>query len=210
MAFDYKKEYKEFYLPKKAPGLVCVPPMQYLAVRGVGDPNEVGGAYQAAMAVLYSVAYTIKMSKLGEHRMEGYFDFVVPPLEGFWVQPGKARFDYSNKAALHWTSAIRLPEFVTEAEFDWAVREAAQKKGIDTGCAELLRMEEGLCGQIMHVGSYDSEPESLALLEAFLEQEGYTPDLNETRRHHEIYLSDPRKVAPERLKTVIRIPVRRV
>ena len=167
MAFDYKKTYKEFYMPKRKPEIVTVPAMQYVAVEGMGDPNEEGGAYKQAIGVLYAIAYTVKMSKLGDHRMDGYFDFVVPPLEGFWWQDGIAGVDYSDKASFHWISVIRLPEFVTEEEFTWAVSEAERKKGIDCSSARLLRMDEGLCVQMMHIGSYDDEPVSVALMDAY-------------------------------------------
>lgn len=209
MAFDFKKEYKEFYLPKCRPEIITVPPVNYIAVRGQGDPNEEGGAYKRAIGVLYAVAYTIKMSKLGDHRMEGYFDFVVPPLEGFWWQEDAEGFDYTDKAAFHWISAIRLPDFVTEAEFQWAVAEAGRKKKLDCSMAELLTIDEGLCVQIMHLGSFDEEPATVAVMDAYLEEMGYETDFSGTRRHHEIYLSDARKVAPEKWKTVIRHPVRK-
>ena len=206
MAFDFKKEYREFYMPKNKPQIVTVPPANYIAVRGMGDPNEEGGAYKAAIGVLYAVAYTIKMSKMGDHRMAGYFDFVVPPLEGFWWQEG---VDYSDKSAFHWISVIRLPEFVTKTEFDWAVAEAARKKKLDCSAAEFLTIDEGQCVQIMHVGPFDDESASVALMDEYLRANGYENDFSGTRLHHEIYLSDARKVAPEKWKTVIRHPVRK-
>lgn len=206
MAFDFKKEYREFYMPKNKPQIVTVPPANYIAVRGMGDPNEEGGAYKAAIGVLYAVAYTIKMSKMGDHRMAGYFDFVVPPLEGFWWQEG---VDYSDKSAFHWISVIRLPEFVTKTEFDWAVAEAARKKRLDCSAAEFLTIDEGQCVQIMHVGPFDDEPASVALMDEYLRANGYENDFSGTRLHHEIYLSDARKMAPEKWKTVIRHPVRK-
>lgn len=213
MAFDFKKEYKELYLPKGKPELVTVPPMTYVAVRGAGDPNEEGGAYKEAIGVLYAIAYTIKMSKMGDHRIDGYFDFVVPPLEGFWWQPSVMGVDYADKAAFQWISAIRLPDFVTSEEFAWAQAEAARKKGLDTSAAELLTIDEGLCVQIMHHGLYDDEPATVALMEAFIAERGYENDMSDTaagRHHHEIYLSDARRVVPEKWKTVIRHPVRPV
>lgn len=209
MAFDFKKEYKEFYLPKNKPEIIEVPAMNYIAIRGEGDPNEEGGAYNASIDVLYAVAYTVKMSKLGDHRIDGYFDFVVPPLEGFWWQEGVEGFDYNRKADFHWISAIRLPEFVTKAEFEWAVAEAAKKKGLDCSKAELLTITEGLCVQVMHLGAFDNEPASVALMDAYIAEKGYENDLNADRLHHEIYLSDARKVPPERWKTVIRHPIRK-
>lgn len=209
MAFDFKKAYKEFYLPKNKPQIVRVPPANYIAVRGTGDPNEEGGAYKAAIGVLYAVAYTIKMSKMGDHRMEGYYDFVVPPLEGFWWQPGVQGVDYGNKASFCWISVIRLPDFVTEAEFQWAVAEASRKKKLDCSSAEFLTIDEGECVQIMHLGPYDDEPATMAVMDAWLAENGYENDFSDTRMHHEIYLSDPRKTAPEKRKTVIRHPVKK-
>ena len=209
MAFDFKKEYKEFYLPKNQPEIVTVPPMTYVAVRGRGDPNEEGGAYKAAIGVLYAVAYTIKMSKLGDRRIEGYFDFVVPPLEGFWWQEGVQGVDYSNKTAFQWISCIRLPQFVTRDELAWAAEEAARKKKLDCSAAELLTVDEGLCVQMMHHGPYDDEPASVARMDAFLALQGYENDFESGRQHHEIYLSDARKVSPDKWKTVIRHPIRK-
>ena len=209
MAFDFKKEYKEFYLPKNQPEIVTVPPMTYVAVRGRGDPNEEGGAYKAAIGVLYAVAYTIKMSKLGDRRIEGYFDFVVPTLEGFWRQEGVQGVDYSNKTAFQWISCIRLPQFVTRDELAWAAEEAARKKKMDCSAAELLTVDEGLCVQMMHHGPYDDEPASVARIDAFLALQGYENDFESGRQHHEIYLSDARKVSPDKWKTVIRHPIRK-
>lgn len=209
MAFDFKKAYKEFYLPKNKPQIVRLPPANYLAVRGTGDPNEEGGAYKAAIGVLYAVAYTIKMSKMGDHRMEGYYDFVVPPLEGFWWQPGVQGVDYGNKASFCWISVIRLPDFVTEAEFQWAVAEASRKKKLDCSSAEFLTIDEGECVQIMHLGPYDDEPATMAVMDTWLAENDYENDFSDTRMHHEIYLSDPRKTAPEKLKTVLRHPVKK-
>ena len=209
MAFDFKKEYKEFYLPKNKPEIITVPPMNYVAVRGQGDPNEEGGAYKQAIAILYAVAYTLKMSKMGEHRIEGYFDFVVPPLEGFWQQEGITGVDYANKAAFHWISVLRLPDFVTEAELRWAADEAKRKKGLNCAAAEYLTVDEGLCVQMLHVGPYDDEPASLERMDAFVREQGCENDLSGTRLHHEIYLSDPRKTAPEKRRTVLRHPIRR-
>ena len=209
MAFDFKKEYKEFYLPKNQPEIVTVPPMTYVAVRGRGDPNEEGGAYKAAIGVLYAVPYTIKMSKLGDRRIEGYFDFVVPPLEGFWRQEGVQGVDYSNKTAFQWISCIRLPQFVTRDELAWAAEEAARKKKMDCSAAELLTVDEGLCVQMMHHGPYDDEPASVARMDAFLALQGYENDFESGRQHHEIYLSDARKMSPDKWKTVIRHPIRK-
>lgn len=214
MAFDYKKEFKEFYLPPEKPQIVTVPKMQFVAVRGKGNPNDEVGEYKAALAVLYAVSYTLKMSKMGDHRIEGYFNYVVPPLEGFWWQMKDGAvvsgFDYSDKSTFNWLSVIRLPDFVTQKDFDWAKETAAAKKGLDCSRAELLMLEEGECVQIMHTGSYDDEPATIKLMDDFALTNGYALDFSATRLHHEIYLSDPRKTAPEKLKTVIRHPVKRI
>ena len=209
MAFDFKKEYKEFYLPKGTPSLVTVPRMNYIAVRGSGNPNEEGGAYQQAIGLLYGIAYTIKMSKKGDHTIAGYFDYVVPPLEGFWWQDGVIGVDYARKDTFRWISVIRLPDFVTREDFDWAVQEAAAKKKQDFSKVEYLTYEEGLCVQCMHIGSYDDEPATVAGMHAYMEAQGYVLDITEQRMHHEIYLSDARKVAPEKLRTVIRHPIKK-
>lgn len=208
MAFDFKKEYKEFYLPKTQPQIVTVQKANYIAVRGEGDPNESGGAYQAAIGVLYAVAYTVKMSKKGDHAIQGYYDFVVPPLEGFWWQDNVSGCDYTDKSSFQWISVIRLPDFVTQADFDWAVAEAGRKKKLDCTSAELLTVEEGLCVQIMHLGAFDDEPATVAAMDAYLEANGYENDFSSTRLHHEIYLSDPRKSPPGKRKTVIRHPIK--
>ena len=208
MAFDYKKEYKEFYMPKAKPEIVTVPPMNYLAVRGEGDPNEEGGKYKTAIGLLYGAAFTIKMSGKAGRRIDGYFDYVVPPLEGFWWQPGVDGFDYSDKSSFHWISVIRLPDFVSKADFDWAVADAEKKKKQDFSAVEFLRVDEGLCVQMMHIGPFDDEPASVALMDAYLAEKGYENDFSDVRLHHEIYLSDARRVSPEKWRTVIRHPVR--
>lgn len=209
MAFDFKKACKELYGPKDRPELVTVPPANYVAVRGTGDPNETDGAYSGALSVLYAVAYTLKMSYKTDHRMAGFFEYVVPPLEGFWWQADGGAVDYSHKEAFCWISALRLPDFVTPEDLAWAVETAEKKKKLDCSGAEFLTLEEGLCVQLLHLGSYDEEPASVAKMEDFLRAQGYVTDLTELRRHHEIYLSDPRKVPPEKRKTVIRHPIRR-
>ena len=209
MAFDFKKEYKEYYMPKNKPSIVEVPAMNYIAVRGKGDPNREDGEYKKAIGMLYGIAFTIKMSKKGDHRIEGYFDYVVPPLEGFWWQDGVKWIDYARKDRFQWISVIRLPDFVTKKDFDWAVAEATRKKKTDFSRAEFLTCDEGLCVQCMHIGSYDEEPKTVALMHEYMEQQGYALDITDQRLHHEIYLSDARKVAPEKLKTVIRHPIRR-
>ena len=208
MAFDFKKEYKEFYMSKSVPEIVTVPKANYIAVRGMGDPNQEGGAYQSAVSILYAVAYTLKMSYKTDYRIEGFFEYVVPPLEGFWWQEGVDGIDYGDKSTFHWISVIRLPEFVTKKDFDWAVEEAARKKKLDCSLAEFLTIEEGLCVQIMHIGPFDHEPSTVALMDQYIAEKGYANDMNENRLHHEIYLSDARKVAPEKWKTIIRHPIR--
>lgn len=209
MAFDLKKEYKEFYRSKRVPEIVTVPKANYIAVRGMGDPNQEGGAYQSAVSILYAVAYTLKMSYKTDYRIEGFFEYVVPPLEGFWWQEGADGIDYGDKSTFHWMSVIRLPEFVTKKDFDWAVEEAARKKKLDCSLAEFLTIEEGLCVQIMHIGPFDHEPSTVALMDQYIAENGYENDMNENRLHHEIYLSDARKAAPEKWKTIIRHPIRK-
>ena len=209
MAFDFKKEYKEFYLPPERPEIVTVPRANYIAVRGSGDPNAPDGDYQRAIGVLYAVAYTLKMSYKTDHRIDGFFEYVVPPLEGFWWQEGVKGMDYGDKAALRWLSVIRLPDFVTRADFNWAVETAGRKKKLDCSAAEFLTVEEGLCVQILHVGPFDDEPRSVARMDEYLRENGYENDFSADRLHHEIYLSDARKVTPEKWRTVIRHPIRR-
>ena len=209
MAFDFKKEYKEFYMPKNKPEIVTVPQANYIAVRGKGNPNEIDGAYQQAISILYAVAYTLKMSYKTDHKIEGFFEYVVPPLEGFWWQDNVDGIDYADKAAFNWISVIRLPEFVTQKDFEWAVETASEKKKLDCSSAEFLTVDEGLCVQIMHIGAFDDEPQTVALMDEYIAQNGYENDITESRLHHEIYLSDARKVAPEKWKTVIRHPIKR-
>ena len=211
VAYDFKKEFREFYKPSGKPSIVTVPPMSYIVVRGKGDPNIEGGEYQGAMPLLYGVAYAIKMSKKGPREMKGYFDFVVPPLEGFWWQDRPdGEIDYARKDDFSFISCIRLPDFVTRDDFDWAVSEAAAKKKLDFSAVEMLRVDEGLCVQCMHTGPYDSEPATIGSMRAFAAEQGYAADFTDARLHHEIYLSDPRKCAPEKLKTVIRNPIKQI
>ena len=210
MAFDFKKEYKEFYMPKNKPEIITVPKANYIAVRGKGDPNEVGGAYQQAISVLYAVAYTLKMSYKTDHKIEGFFEYVVPPLEGFWWQDGKDGIDYTDKASFNWISVIRLTEFITQKDFEWAVETATKKKKLDCSSAELMTIDEGLCIQIMHLGPFDDEPATIALMDEYLDKNGYVNDISNTRLHHEIYLSDARRVVPEKWKTVIRHPIKKI
>lgn len=208
--FDYKKEYKEFYLPPKTPGIITIPEINYLSVQGKGDPNEPEGEYKAAVGMLYAIAFTIKMSGRAGHKMDGYFSYVVPPLEGLWKMAGNVPIDYAHKENFEWRAMIRLPEFVTKEEFDWAVSEATEKKQMNFSKVTYFTYQEGLCVQCMHIGSYDDEPATIQKMKAFLEEQGYAENLSEKRLHHEIYLSDPRRTAKERLRTVIRQPIREV
>lgn len=203
MAFDYKKEYKEFYLPPAKPAIISIPPMNYIAVKGKGDPNEEDGEYKRSIGVLYTLAYTIKMSKLTDNRIDGYFDFVVPPLEGLWKNYGCDKKDFE------FVSMIRLPDFVTEDIFETSRKTAEEKKKLDLSSAFFFRYEEGLCVQCMHKGSYDDEGATIEKIHALMEKEELAPDMGKGREHHEIYLSDPRRCAPSSLKTVLRIPVRK-
>ena len=209
MAFDFKKEFKEFYMPKNKPQIVTVPKANYIAVRGAGNPNEEEGAYKKAIGVLYAVAYTLKMSYKTDYKIKGFYEYVVPPLEGLWWQEGIAGVDYTNKATFQWISMIRLPEFITKEDFTWAVQTAEAKKGMDCSSAEFITLEEGLCVQIMHMGAFDDEPETVKKMDELIEEQGYENDFTDTRLHHEIYLSDVRRVAPEKCKTVIRHPIRK-
>ena len=208
MAFDFKKEYKEFYMPPKKPSIVTIPKMNYIAVRGQGDPNPEESEYKQAIGLLYGIAFTIKMSKMGSHKIDGYFDYVVPPLEGFWWQEGVIGVDYSRKDDFNWISVIRLPDFVAKDDFEWAVEEATKKKKTDFSKVEFFTYDEGLCVQCMHIGPYDDEPATVELMHNFMEEQGYELDITDERMHHEIYLSDARKVAQEKLKTVIRHPIK--
>lgn len=210
MAFDFKKEYKQFYMPKNKPEIVDVPKASYIAVRGKGNPNDEGGEYQSAVGVLYAIAYTLKMSYKTDYRIEGFFDYVVPPLEGFWWQDGISGVDYSSKDQFNWISVIRVPDFITEEHFNWAVQNAEKKKKIDCSKAEFLTIEEGLCVQIMHSGPFDDEPATVAIMDEYIKSNGYENDLSQTRLHHEIYMSDARKVSPDKWKTVIRHPIRKI
>ncbi len=210
MAFDYKKEYKEFYMPDNKPSIVTVPEMNYIAVRGKGDPNNENGEYKDSIGLLYAIAFTLKMSYKGSHKIDGYFEYVVPPLEGFWWQEGSDTIDYANKNGFNFISLIRLPDFVTKADFDWAVQEATSKKKTDFSNMEFLTYDEGVCVQCMHVGSYDDEPNTVARMHEYMKANGYALDITNVRYHHEIYLSDPRKCTVEKLKTVVRHPIRKV
>lgn len=209
MAFDYKKEYKEFYMPKKKPGIVEIPKMNYIAVRGKGNPNDENGEYKSSIGLLYAIAFTIKMSYKGTHKIDGYFEYVVPPLEGFWWQENTEGIDYNRKDDMNFISVIRLPDFVTEDDFKWAVDEATEKKKQDFSKVEFLTYDEGICVQCMHIGSYDNEPETVELMHKYMEENGYKLDITDSRLHHEIYLSDPRRCDESKLKTVIRHPIKK-
>lgn len=209
MAFDFKKEFKEFYMPKNKPEIVTVPSANYIAVRGKGNPNEKDGEYQHALGILYAIAYTLKMSYKAGYKIEGFFEYVVPPLEGFWWQPNVDGMDYGAKDTMNWISILRLPDFVTRKDFEWAVETASKKKKIDCSKAEFLEVEEGLCVQIMHQGPFDDEPATVEIMNQYLDENGYITDITDVRRHHEIYMSDTRKIAPEKWKTVIRHPIRK-
>ena len=209
MAFDYKKEYKEFYMPKNKPSIVEIPKMNYIAVRGKGNPNDEEGEYKKTIGLLYGIAFTIKMSYKGTHKIDGYFEYVVPPLEGFWWQDGRVGIDYNQKEELNFISIIRLPDFVTKKDFDWAIEEATKKKKQDFSKVEFLTYDEGMCVQCMHVGSYDNEPTTVELMHKYMEENGYVLDITDKNFHHEIYLSDPRKCDENKLKTVIRHPIKK-
>lgn len=209
MAFDYKKEYKEFYMPKKKPGIVEIPKMNYIAVRGKGNPNDENGEYKSSIGLLYAIAFTIKMSYKGTHKIDGYFEYVVPPLEGFWWQENTDGIDYNRKDDMQFISVIRLPDFVTMDDFKWAVDEATGKKKQDFSKVEFLTYDEGVCVQCMHIGSYDNEPETVELMHRYMEESGYELDITDSRLHHEIYLSDPRRCDESKLKTVIRHPIKK-
>lgn len=250
MPFDYKKEYKEFYLPAKQPHIITIPPMNYLAVRGHGDPNTEGGEYKWSIELLYAIAFTLKMSKKTSYQIEGYFDYVVPPLEGFWCQDAQGMqdvknhnenhhqdrpqvdqghnhgIDYARKDQFNFISVIRLPDFITHDDFDWAIRTATEKKQqknkksaadaerqapervTDFSKVEFLAYDEGLCVQCMHIGGYDDEPATIAAMSQYAAEQGYELDIQNPRYHHEIYLSDPRRCQVDKLKTVIRQPIK--
>ena len=210
MAFDFKKEYREFYMPKSKPEIVSVPKANYIAVRGKGNPNEEDGAYQQVISVLYAISYTLKMSYKTDHKIKGFFEYVVPPLEGFLWQEHVDSVDYADKSTFNWISVIRLPDFVTLSDFEWAVAAATKKKKLDCSSAEFMTIDEGLCVQMMHLGPFDDEPGAVALMDEYVAKNGYVNDINQTRLHHEIYMSDARKVAPEKWKTVIRHPIKKI
>ena len=207
MTFDFKKEYKEYYKPKNNPEIINIPQFNFIAVRGKGNPNEENGMYQQAISALYAVAYTLKMSYKTDYKIEGFYEYVVPPLEGFWWQEDEKNIDYLHKEKFRWISVIRLPDFISKNDFDWAVEKASTKKKIDCTKVEFFTFEEGLCVQMMHYGSFDEEEATVEIMNQYLQEKGYRNDFNKSRLHHEIYLSDARKVAPEKWKTVIRHPI---
>lgn len=209
MAFDFKKEYKEIYSPKNKAEIITIPEMNYMAIRGTGDPNEVDGMYQNSIKVLYTVAYTLRMSYKSDYKIKGFYKYVVPPLEGFWWQDGVAGVDYSNKQSFNWISVIRLPDFVNKEDFDWAVETASKKKKINCSMLEFIKIDEGLCVQMMHIGPFNDEPKTVSMMDEFIDDLGYQNDFSDRRHHHEVYISDMRKVSPERLKTVIRHPIKK-
>lgn len=210
MAFDFKREFKEYYLPKNKPEIVNIPSINYLAVRGSGDPNDETGDYKKALESLYAVAYTLRMSYKTDYKINGFYEYIVPPLEGFWWQDGTDGVNYADKTSFNWISVIRLPDFISGKDIEWAVRTATKKKKTDCSQVKFLTVNEGLCVQIMHIGPYDNEPVTVKLMDDYLAQNGYENNLNSERMHHEIYLSDPRKCLPEKMKTVIRHPVKRL
>ena len=209
MAFDYKKEYKEFYMPKNKPGIITIPKMNYIAVRGKGNPNQEDGEYKQSIGLLYGIAFTIKMSYKGDHKIDGYFEYVVPPLEGLWWQEGVKGIDYSHKESFQFISMIRLPDFVTKQDFEWAVEEATKKKKTDFSKVEFFEYDEGSCVQCMHIGAYDNEPVTIEMMDKYAMENGYEMDLTDNRYHHEIYLSDPRRCDVNKLKTVVRHPIKK-
>ena len=210
MAFDLKKEFKEYYQPKNKPEIVNIPSINYLAVRGSGDPNDETGDYKKALESLYAVAYTLRMSYKTDYKINGFYEYIVPPLEGFWWQDGIDGVNYADKTSFNWISVIRLPDFISGKDIEWAVRTATKKKKTDCSQVKFLTVNEGLCVQIMHIGPYDNELVTVKLMDDYLAHNGYENDLNSERMHHEIYLSDPRKCLPEKMKTVIRHPIKRL
>lgn len=205
MAYDFKKAEKELYQPKSAPSIVDVPAMTFLAVDGKGDPNT-SAEYAEAVELLYALSYAIKTARKAE------LDYVVPPLEGFWTVEGgfSGGTPVPDKSKFAWTMVIRQPDFVTEDVLEWAKTAVAKKKPrLDPTKARLWHFAEGLCVQALHIGPYDEEPATLSAMDNFARQNGYAPDISGTRRHHEIYLSDPRKTDPAKLKTVLRHPIRK-
>ena len=209
MVFDFKKEYKELYKPKDKPSIINVEKTNFIAVRGVGDPNAENSEYKQSISLLYPIAYAIKMSKKGDYKIDGYFDFVVPPLEGFWWQEGIKGVDYANKQNFHFISLIRMPDFVTKEVFEWAIEETTRKKKKDFSKVEFFTYDEGLCVQCMHIGPYNDEPITVEAMHEYMIEQGYELDITDERFHHEVYISDVRKISPEKLKTVLRHPIKK-
>lgn len=209
MVFDFKKEYKELYKPKDKPSIINVEKANFIAVRGVGDPNAENSEYKQSISLLYPIAYAIKMSKKGDYKIDGYFDFVVPPLEGFWRQEGIKGVDYANKQNFHFISLIRMPDFVTKEVFEWVIEETTRKKKEDFSKVEFFTYDEGLCVQCMHIGPYNDEPITVEAMHEYMIEQGYELDITGERFHHEVYISDVRKTSPEKLKTVLRHPIKK-
>lgn len=210
MVFDYKKEYKEFYMPKSKPIIIEIPKINYIAIRGKGNPNEENGDYQNTLSLLYSIAYTLKMSYKSTYKIKNFFEYVVPPLEGFWWQENTKGMDYNRKNDLNFISIIRLPEFVSKDDFNWAIEEATKKKKQDFSRVEFITYDEGKCVQCMHNGSFDDEPATIEMMHKYMVENGYELDITNERYHHEIYLSDPKKTPINKLKTVIRHPIKKI
>ena len=206
---DYKKEYKDLYSPKNEPMKIDIPEITFVTIEGKGNPNDKDGEYKKALEIIYGIQYSIKMSKKGDFIPNGYFDYVVPPLEGLWWSDNEMKFPIKDKSKFCWISMIRLPEYVTKDVFEWACIEVNKKKKIDTKKAKYLKIKEGLCVQMMHIGSYDDEPKTIKIMEEFIVKNNFVNDIGSKRRHHEIYLSDPRKSEPNKMKTILRIPIKK-
>lgn len=207
--FDYKKEYKEYYQPKNKPEIIRIPKMNFIAVNGKGNPNEADGEYSQSIQLLYGVAYTLKMSYKTDYRMDGFFQYVVPPLEEFWWIDGLKGMDYERKDDFSFISFIRIPDFISKEDVDWAIKQVSEKKKMDYSSVYHMTYDEGLVVQCMHIGPYDDEPRTVDEMTAFMHDNGYEPDFS-TRYHHEVYIGDPRKSKPENLKTVIRHPIKKI
>ena len=207
--FDFKKEYKEYYQPKNKPEIIRIPKMNFIAVNGKGNPNEADGEYSQSIQLLYGVAYTLKMSYKTDYKMDGFFQYVVPPLEGFWWIDGLKGMDYERKDDFSFISFIRIPDFISKEDVDWAIKQVSEKKKMDYSSVYHMTYDEGLVVQCMHIGPYDDEPLTVDEMTAFMHDNGYEPDFS-TRYHHEVYIGDPRKSKPENLKTVIRHPIKKI
>lgn len=205
---DYKKEFKDLYMPKTKPMSIQIPEINFIMVDGKGDPGN--QEYQDAVSILYALSFTIKMSKMKENQPQGYFEYVVPPLEGLWWCEDD-KFDFNKRDTWRWTSMIRQPEFVTCDVFKWAVSECSKKKPeLNIGIARLEVFMEGLCVQMMHMGPFSDEPQSVMMMHQYMKENNLKDMTGSERKHHEIYLSDPRSTEPLKLKTVIRHPVEHI